>query len=196
VVVGRVGEGGGGVVGQLFDRCFPRSERRGIRSALGPFWPPRTRVPVLASSALFPPIFFFLASFLSPLGSGFCWRLEREVSKMGQRKAQPRPTMFFAPRQPGTYDPAAATTVRKLNICNQTIQRYLVHVKQFSVTSNPKKMSCTYQIHILSCVKVLEDGRRRVLGTTWMKQNWSYNSDVIQVPWHGSHIQEVHNHYI
>jgi hypothetical protein len=75
----------------------------------------------------------------------------------------------------------------------QTIQRYLV---QGSFTENPKKMSCTYQIHILSCVKALEDGRRRGLGTTWMKQNWSCNSDVIQVPWHGSHVQEVHNHYI
>jgi hypothetical protein len=49
--------------------------------------------------------------------------------------------------------------------------------KQFRVTScrvlllrTPKKMSCTYQIWILSCVKTLEDGRRRGLGTTWMKQ--------------------------
>jgi hypothetical protein len=53
------------------------------------------------------------------------------------------------------------------NIWNQTIQGYLV---QGSFTENPQKMLCTYQIQILSCAKALEDGRRRGLGTTWMKQ--------------------------
>jgi hypothetical protein len=33
-----------------------------------------------------------------------------------------------------------------------------------------KKMLCTYQIQILSCAKVLEDRKRRGLGTIWMKQ--------------------------
>jgi hypothetical protein len=49
--------------------------------------------------------------------------------------------------------------------------------EQFRVTSCrvllliiPKKMMCTYQIQILSCAKVLEDRRRKGLGTTWMKQ--------------------------
>jgi hypothetical protein len=49
--------------------------------------------------------------------------------------------------------------------------------EQFKATScrvlllrTPKKMLCTYQIQILSCAKVLEDGRRGGLGTTWVKQ--------------------------
>jgi hypothetical protein len=34
----------------------------------------------------------------------------------------------------------------------------------------PRKMLCTYEIQIQKCAKVLENGRRRGLGTTWMKQ--------------------------
>jgi hypothetical protein len=34
----------------------------------------------------------------------------------------------------------------------------------------PKKMLCTNKIQILNCAKVLEDGRRKGLGTTWTKQ--------------------------
>jgi hypothetical protein len=65
-------------------------------------------------------------------------------------------------------------------MCHGTTTRKLFKTfgtKQFRFTScrvlllrTPKKMSCTYQIQILSCAKALEDGRRRGLGTTWMKQ--------------------------
>jgi hypothetical protein len=41
---------------------------------------------------------------------------------------------------------------------------------QGTFTENPKEMLCTYQIQILGCAKVLEDGRKRGLGTTWTKQ--------------------------
>jgi hypothetical protein len=67
-----------------------------------------------------------------------------------------------------------------IGTCHGTTTRKLFGTfgtKQFRVTScrvlllrTPKKMLCTYQIHILSCAKALEDGKRRGLGTTWMKQ--------------------------
>jgi hypothetical protein len=67
-----------------------------------------------------------------------------------------------------------------IGTCHGTIERKLFGtfgIEQFKVTSctvlllrTPKKMLCTYRIQILSCAKVLEDGRRRGLGTTWMKQ--------------------------
>jgi hypothetical protein len=65
-------------------------------------------------------------------------------------------------------------------MCHGTTTRKLFETfgtKQFRVTScrilllrTPRKMPCTYQIQILSCVKALEDGRRRGLGTTRIKQ--------------------------
>jgi hypothetical protein len=67
-----------------------------------------------------------------------------------------------------------------IGTCHGTMPRKLFGTfgtEQFRATScrvlllrTPKKMLCTYQIQILSCAKVWEDGRRRGLGTTWTKQ--------------------------
>ena len=71
-------EGGGGV-GQLFDHCFPRSERRGIRSALRlDRFDLNACGPVMASSAL-----FFLSRCIGNW-VGFCWVLAPK-SRMGSQ---------------------------------------------------------------------------------------------------------------